>query len=167
MRTLFRLNSYLQRGLYVVAGLLIAAAMLGICAEVGLRALGKGSIGGTIEGAEYALFFSTFFAAPYLLRENQHIQVDIVTSCLPPSLKAWCDYFVAVVEIVIALVLFTIGVRILDANFSAGIFVFKDIVFPHWWLDWVIPLSALTIAIQAFEKLVGLRRERLRAQQGA
>lgn len=166
MRTLFRLNWFLVRGLYLVAALLIAAAMLGICFEVGLRVLGKGSISGMMEGTEYALFFSTFFAAPYLLRHNEHIHVDIVTARLPPSWKAGCGYFVFAVVIVIAVVLFAIGVRILEANFSAGVLVFKDIVFPRWWLDWTIPLSAFAIAVQGLEKLLDLHRDRLRPGNG-
>jgi TRAP-type C4-dicarboxylate transport system permease small subunit len=166
MRILFSLNWLLVRGLFLAAALLIAAAMLGICFEVMLRMLGKGSISGMMEGTEYALFFSTFFAAPYLLRENQHIHVDIVTARLPDRLKAWCDYFVFAVVMAIALVLFVIGARILEANYSAGFLVFKDIVFPRWWLDWVIPLSAVAIAVQGLEKLLALRRQRLRAEPG-
>lgn len=167
MRTLFRLNWFLVCGLYIVAAVLIASAMLGICFEVGLRVLGGGSISGMMESTEYALFFATFFAAPYLLRVNQHIYVDIVTSRLPERLRVLCDYFVFATIIAIAFVLFTIGMRILEANFSSGVLVFKDIVFPRWWLDWVIPLSALALAIQGLEKFVVLRRERLLARPGA
>lgn len=167
MHVLFRLNWFLVRGLYVAAAVLIASAMLGICFEVGLRVWGAGSISGMMEGTEYALFFATFFAAPYLLQANEHIHVDIVTSRLPKRLRVLCDYFVFTVIIAIALVLFTIGTRVLEANFSSGVLVFKDIVFPRWWLDWVIPLSALAIAIQGLEKLLTLRRERLSAQLGA
>lgn len=167
MRTLFRLNWLLVRGLYLASALLIAAAMLGICFEVGLRVLGRGSISGMMESTEYALFFATFFAAPYLLRENQHIHVDIVTSRLPERLRDLCNYFVIAIVIAIAIVLFAVGVKILQANYSAGVLVFKDIVFPRWWLDWVIPLSALVLAIQGLEKFLALRQERLRARLGA
>ena len=66
--------------LCVLAVLLIAAMMVGISAEVILRIFGFPSIIGLIELTEYALFISTFFVAPYLLRTNEHIRVDLVMS---------------------------------------------------------------------------------------
>ena len=65
---------------------LIAAMMIGISAEVILRIFGFPSIIGLIELTEYALFISTFFVAPYLLRTNEHIRVDIVMSRVDPAL---------------------------------------------------------------------------------
>ena len=78
MRAIFWLNGWLVRMLCVLAVLLIAAMMLGISAEVILRMFGFPSIIGLIELTEYALFISTFFVAPYLLRTNEHIRVDLV-----------------------------------------------------------------------------------------
>ena len=32
--------------------------------------------------------------------------------------------------------------------------VFKDLIFPQWWLDWIIPLTSLAMLLQALELLV-------------
>ena len=58
---------------------------IGISAEVILRMFDFPSIIGLIELTEYGLFISTFFAAPHLLRTNEHIRVDIVMSRVDPA----------------------------------------------------------------------------------
>ena len=85
MRLMFWLNGWLVRILCVLAVALIAAMTLGISAEVILRMFGFPSIIGLIELTEYGLFISTFFAAPHLLRTNEHIRVDIVMSRVDPA----------------------------------------------------------------------------------
>ena len=43
-----------------------------------------------------------------------------------------------------------------------GTLVFKDLIFPQWWLDWIIPLTSLAMLLQALELLVALCRTRRR-----
>ena len=38
----------------------------------------------------------------------------------------------------------------------AGTLIFKDLVIPQWWLEWVIPLTSLAMGMQALEMLVAL-----------
>ena len=33
--------------------------------------------------------------------------------------------------------------------------IFKDLIIPQWWLDWIIPLTSLVMALQALEMLIG------------
>ena len=84
MRAVFWLNGWLVRILCILA-VSIAAMTIGISAEVILRMFGFPSIVGLIELTEYGLFISTFFAAPHLLRANEHIRVDIVMSRVDPA----------------------------------------------------------------------------------
>ena len=159
MRAIFRLNGWLVRILCVLAVLLVAAMMLGISAEVILRMFGFPSIIGLIELTEYALFISTFFVAPYLLRTNEHIRVDLVIARLDPaktragSNAACCRHHGD----------FADHRRdwrqdLMVASYQAGTLVFKDLIFPQWWLDWIIPLSSLAMLLQALEMLIDLIR---------
>src|SRR5262252_11243857 len=94
MSLVFRLNGWLVRTLCALAIALVAAMMLGISAEVILRMFGFPSIIGLIELTEYALFISTFFIAPHLLRTNEHIRVDIVMSRIDPDAAKWVECIV-------------------------------------------------------------------------
>jgi TRAP-type C4-dicarboxylate transport system permease small subunit len=34
-----------------------------------------------------------------------------------------------------------------------GTLIFKDLIIPQWWLDWIIPLASFIMALQALEML--------------
>ncbi len=158
MRAIFWLNSQLVRMLCVLAVLLIGAMMLGISAEVILRAAGGASIPGMIELTEYALFASTFFVAPYLLRPNEPIRVDLVIARLDPARARSVECVVLVVIIAISMITGVIAAILMMRSYGEGTLVFKDLIFPQWWLDWIIPLSSLAMLVQALELLVKLLR---------
>lgn len=158
MRAIFWLNGQLVRALCVLAVLLIAAMMLGISAEVILRMVGFPSIIGLIELTEYALFASTFFVAPYLLRTNEHIRVDLVIARLDPARTRLVECGVMVVIMAISLITGIIATILMLRSYQAGTLIFKDLIFPQWWLDWIIPLCSLAIFVQALELLMTLIR---------
>ena len=43
--------------------------------------------------------------------------------------------------------------------------MFKDLIIPKWWLDWIIPLTALVLGLQALELLVEHARAATAADQ--
>ena len=61
---------------------LVMTLMIG--ADVGLRNAGLGGIAWSNEASEYMLYLITLLAAPWLLRQGQHIRIDIVLRALPP-----------------------------------------------------------------------------------
>ena len=158
MRTIFWLNGLLVRLLCVLAVLLVAAMMLGICAEVILRMFGFPSIIGLIELTEYALFISTFFVAPYLLKTNEHIRVDLVIARVDPAGARAIECGVLITIMVISLITGLIATILMARSFREGTLIFKDLIFPQWWLDWIIPLSSLAMFLQALDMLVTLIR---------
>jgi TRAP-type C4-dicarboxylate transport system permease small subunit len=158
MRAIFWLNGQLVRMLCVLAVLLIAAMMLGISAEVILRMAGGASIPGLIELTEYSLFASTFFIAPYLLRTNEHIRVDLVIARLDPAKTRIIECCVLVVIMAISLITGAIATILMVRSYQADTLIFKDLIFPHWWLDWIIPLSSLAMLFQALELFTTLIR---------
>jgi TRAP-type transport system small permease protein len=143
MHTLLWLNGWLVRTLCVLAVALVAAMMIGFPSLVGL-----------IELTEYALFISTFFVAPYLLRTNEHIRVDIVMSRVDPVAAKWVECGVLLIIMLISLVTGIVGTTIMLRSAREGTLVFKDLIFPQWWLDWIIPLTSLAMLLQALELLL-------------
>jgi TRAP-type transport system small permease protein len=158
MRIVFRLNGWLVRALCILAVALIAAMMLGISAEVILRMFGFPSIIGLIELTEYALFISTFFVAPHLLRTNEHIRVDIVMSRVDSDAAKWVECGVLLTIMLISLVTGIVATMIMLRSARDGTLVFKDLIFPQWWLDWIIPLTSAAMLLQALEMLITLYR---------
>ena len=58
----------------------------------------------------------------------------------------------------ISLITGVIGAMIMVQSYRGGTLVFKDLIFPQWWLDWIIPLSSLAMLLQALEMLIDLIR---------
>jgi TRAP-type transport system small permease protein len=154
MRLIFRLNGWLVRTLCVLAILVIAVMAIGVSAEVILRMFGFPSIIGLIELTEYGLFISTFFVAPHLLRTNEHIRVDIVMSRVTPAVARRVEYGVLAAIIAVSVITGFFGTDILISSVREGTLLFKDLIIPKWWLDWVIPLTSLAMTLQALEMLV-------------
>ena len=42
----------------------------------------------------------------------------------------------------------------LISSMREGTLIFKDLIIPKWWLDWVIPLTSLAMVLQALEMLI-------------
>jgi len=154
MRLIFRLNGWLVRILCVLAVVVIAAMAIGVSAEVILRMFSFPSIIGLIELTEYGLFISTFFMAPHLLRTNEHIRVDIAMSRVEPAMARRVEYFVLGAIIVVSAVTGFVGTSMLIDSVREATLIFKDLVIPKWWLDWIIPLTSLAMGLQALEMMV-------------
>ena len=154
MRLIFRLNGWLVRILCVLAVVVMTVMALGVSAEVILRMFNFPSIMGLIELTEYGLFISTFFVAPHLLRTNEHIRVDIVMSRVEPVAARRVESLVLATIIAVSVVTGVIGSMILVNNIRAGTLIFKDLIIPQWWLDWIIPLTSLAMALQALEMMI-------------
>jgi TRAP-type transport system small permease protein len=154
MRLIFWLNGWLVRLLCLLAIVVVAAMAIGVSAEVFLRIFGFPSIVGLIELTEYGLFISTFFMAPHLLRTNEHIRVDIAMSRVSPAAARRFEYLVLGAIIAVSIVTGFVGTVILVTSVRDGTLLFKDLIIPKWWLDWVIPLTSLVMALQALELLL-------------
>jgi TRAP-type transport system small permease protein len=154
MGLILRLNGWLVRVLCVLAIIVIAAMAIGVSAEVILRIFSFSSIIGLIELTEYGLFASTFFVAPHLLRTNEHIRVDILMSRVDPATARGVEYAVLVAIIAVSVVTGLVGTVVLIDSVREGTLIFKDLIIPKWWLDWIIPLTSLAMALQALEILI-------------
>jgi TRAP-type C4-dicarboxylate transport system permease small subunit len=158
MRLIFCVNGWLVRILCVLGVLVIAVMALGVSAEVILRMLNFPSIMGLIELTEYGLFISTFFMAPHLLRTNEHIRVDIAMARVDPTTARIFEYFVLTSIIVVCVVTGTVSTLMLIDSIRAETLIFKDLIIPQWWLDWIIPLTSLVLGLQALEMLIAHAR---------
>src|SRR5690242_510934 len=69
----------------VIAALLVFAMTALIVADVLLRNLFQVTLPASVELTEYAMFYASAFAAPWLLRRGQHIRIDVVIARMRPT----------------------------------------------------------------------------------
>ena len=85
----------LLNALFIVASLMLGAMMLIICADVLLRNValipGVRGVEWSNEVSESLLYLITLLAAPWLLRQGQHIRVDILLRAIPARVAWVCE----------------------------------------------------------------------------
>lgn len=143
-------------GLAAAAGLLVLAMVGLITVNVTIRALGWGVIGWTDEVSEYAIYAVTVMAAPWLLRQGQHVRVDITVRALPPLAGWLLELLADALGIAISLVLLWYAASAVRDSARTGSITIKTLVFPEWWVLTPLPLCFLLLAVEFSRRLVRL-----------
>ena len=149
----------------VLAGLSLAGCavlflmMLVICADVFLRNVrivpGMLGVPWANEVTEYALYLITMLTAPWLLRQGQHIRVDVLLRVIPRRLAWYCEWAVDLIAFACCAVIAWYGVKAVLSSHAIGGMVVKVLSVPEWWL--LAPLPA-TFALLAVEVLFRMQR---------
>jgi TRAP-type C4-dicarboxylate transport system permease small subunit len=166
----------MERAASAFGKLLEALALLGcaviflmtlmICADVLLRNVrlvpGVYGIAWANEVSEAMLYLITMLTAPWLLRQGQHIRVDIVLRAVPPRLGWVFEWIADVLGLVCCVMIAWYGARATLASFAAGSMSVKTLVTPEWWMLAPLPVAFLLLAIE-----MGFRMRRLRLGERA
>ena len=140
----------LLQGLAALAAVLLGASALAITVDVVGRNVGVGTLPWILEVSEYVLPLATFLVAPWLLRRNEHVRLDIL-------LRAWprLGHVTSVIGRAVSAVLVLYGVRTILNSAQQGAMVFKSVVFPEWWLYAPVPLCFGLLAVEFVRRLAG------------
>lgn len=139
----------------IVAGLLLLFMMFAICYEVVLRYLLFRPPVWVTEVTEYILLYCTFLGAPWLLRENGHVRVDVVTGRLRPSARRFMLGVTSTMGLVICLVLFYFSSAITWDYYVRELPVIKTLSVPKFLLVGVISVGCFFLATEFLRQLIG------------
>ena len=145
MALLSRLFDRLIDLLALFACLLICLLTGSVALDVIIRALNVGSLPWALEASEYMLYGVTFFGAPWVLRAGGHVSVDVLLQQMPAGVARFFELVADVAGIVVSLVLVYYGAKITLESYTQNIIVYRTIVFPEWWILWVMPVTALCL----------------------
>jgi TRAP-type transport system small permease protein len=148
MHALSRWYGRLLNGMLSAAGALLLIMTLVIGADVFLRNIGAGGIPPSNELAEDSLYLITLLAAPGLLRQGQHIRIDIVLRALPRHVGWIMEWVGDVVGLICCLVFVWYGTSVAAASFFDGSISIKTLVLPEWWLLAPMPVAFALLAIE-------------------
>ena len=160
----------MERAASAFGKLLEALALLGcaviflmtlmICADVLLRNVrlipGVYGIAWANEVSEAMLYLVTMLVAPWLLRQGQHIRVDIVLRAVPPRLGWVFEWIADSLGLACCLLIAWYGTGAALASFKSGALSIKTLVTPEWWMLAPLPIAFLLLAIE-----MGFRMRRL------
>ena len=147
-------------GALALAGCAVLFLMMAvICVDVLLRnvRLIPGMLGlpWANEVTEYALYFITLLTAPWLLRQGQHIRIDILLRAIPARLAWLCEWAVDALALACCLLIVVYGTKAVLSSLAIDGTIVKVLSVPEWWL--LAPLPA-AFALLAVEMLLRMHR---------
>jgi len=148
MLTLSRWYGHVLDGMLGMACGLLLFMTLMIGADVLLRNLGLGGIPPSNELSEDFLYLITLLAAPGLLRQGQHIRIDIVLRALPFRAGWLLEWLGDALGIACCLFFVWYGARVALASFANGSLSIKTLVMPEWWLMAPMPIAFALVAVE-------------------
>ncbi|HEX4554108.1 MAG TPA: TRAP transporter small permease, partial [Xanthobacteraceae bacterium] len=141
MLMLSRCYGHLLNGMLGMACGLLLFMTLMIGADVLLRNLGLGGVPPSNELSEDFLYLITLLAAPGLLRQGQHIRIDVVLRALPWRTGWLLEWLGDVIGLVCCLFFVWYGARVAAASLANGSLSIKTLVMPEWWLMAPMPIA--------------------------
>jgi len=152
MTRLSELYGRLLNWLALAACALLFAMMLMICADVLLRNLPvpgmPRGLAWSNEISELMLYLLTMLSAPWLLRQGQHIRVDILLRAIPRVVAWGCEWIADIFALACCLWMVWYGARVAFKSFSEGSMTIKTLVTPEWWSLAPLPIAFLLLAIE-------------------
>jgi TRAP-type C4-dicarboxylate transport system permease small subunit len=160
----------LLNALVLAACLLLLVMTVMISADVVSRNLGGGGVAVSNELSEDILYLMTLLAAPWLLRQGQHIRVDIILRALPIRMAWLLEWIGDIVGFFCCLYFVWYGSLITIASYNAGSINIKTLITPEWWTLAPLPLGFALLAIEFIFRMhrlsvneIGLRDDAISA----
>jgi TRAP-type C4-dicarboxylate transport system permease small subunit len=148
MDRLSRAFGVLLDRLMAVACLLLLAMAAIIGGDVFSRNMALGGIEWSNEVSESILYLLTLLSAPWLLRQGQHIRVDILLRAVPARIGWYLEWAGDLIGLACSIYLVWYGTKVLAASYAAGAITIKTLVTPEWWLIAPLPVAFLLVAIE-------------------
>ncbi len=144
--------------LALVSALMLAAMTIG--GEALLRSSGLRVLRGVVDLSEHALFCIAVPSAPWLLRRDGRLSVNVLVARLPGPASRAMAALTDLIGLAACAVLPVYGLRVLGQSCARGQMIFQDIVLMDWWLQWQLPLAALLMGLGFAGRLLAPRAPR-------
>ncbi len=136
------------KALAMLAGVVLAADILLITAEVVFRNFGLRGLGWASDVIEYSLPLATLLVAPWLVAQKGHVKLDLLVERMASGQRnALYRATMWLAAGVTGVLVYASALLALD-TYNSGSLVMKSLVFPEWWVMAAVPPLFLLIAIE-------------------
>jgi C4-dicarboxylate transporter DctQ subunit len=140
--------------LAIFAGVLLVLIMLAISMDVIMRYFLNQPQYWVGELSEYALLYITFTGAAWVLKNDGHVKIDILTNLLNVRKQRILNFFAGIICIFVCSVITYYGVKVSWDHFERGVYNPTLMSFPKAPLLGIIPLGTFLLLIQLI-KIIG------------
>ena len=141
---------------------ILMAMMLVIVADVALRNLAlpgmPQGLAWSTEISELMLYLITMCVAPWLLRQGQHIRVDIVLQAIAPRLAWRLEWVGDLIGLGCCAVIAWYGTQAAWSSYLSGAVNIKTLVTPEWWALAPLPFVFVLLGIEMIFRMIRLLR---------
>ncbi|RZL92263.1 MAG: TRAP transporter small permease [Variovorax sp.] len=108
------------------------------------------------EVSELMLYLITMCVAPWLLRQGQHIRVDIVLQALPRQLAWYLEWVGDLIGLACCIVIAWYGAQAAWSSFVSGAVNIKTLVSPEWWGLAPLPVVFILLSVEMIFRMIRL-----------
>lgn len=149
-------------GLALIGCLVLLAMMIVIVADVALRNLVIAGMPRSLpwsnEVSEFMLYLITMCVAPWLLRQGQHVRVDILLIAIPRRLAWSLEWLGDAFGLACCLAIAWFGAQAAWSSYTSGAVNIKTLVTPEWWSLAPLPAVFVLLALEMLFRMVRLQR---------
>lgn len=141
------------------AGVLLVLIMLCVSIDVIMRYFLARPLFWVGELAEYALLYITFTGTAWVLKRDEHVKIDVLTSRLGSRKRNIFVFSASMVGIFVCLVLTYYGVKVSWDHLVRGVYNPALLQFPKGPLLAIIPIGTSLLLIQFIRRALTLLRD--------
>ena len=143
-----------------IAMVLLVFMMLSVCFEVVSRYFfGRGIIW-VIEFSEYILLYITFLGTTWVLKNEGHIEMDVVISLLNQKTQLIFSVVTSIVGALVCIVIAWIGAVVALDHLRRGLHQPTLVQFPDFPLFAVIPVGSFLLFVQFLRRAYGFLKDK-------
>ncbi len=136
----------------VLAGILLTGMVLMITVAVLLRYYFGLSVGWSTELAEYFIYLAVVLAAPWVLKNDAHVVVDIFIATRTPETRRKIGIFVNLLGAVISIAFFYYSLLATWENFVKGTETIRIMPIPRYLPLMFLPIMSILFCFQFLRK---------------
>lgn len=148
MQAFKKLLSTIEDLLAVIAVLFLALLIVSVSYGVIARAVGGLPTAWTVEVSEYSMLYMAMLAAPWILRHNGHVRVDLVTSMLPLRARAVLLFLTNIAATIAVAILFYFSTETTLDYMARNVVLHKSLDIPQWVVLSAIPVGSLFLTLR-------------------
>ena len=146
--TIRRTYDLIVNSLAVLGAVIIFLMMLAVSLGVGARFFLHRSPVWLIEICGYGMVFMTFLVAAWVLKEEQHVRIDLLLDSVNHKAREIIETIVSLIGAGVCLVISWYGIIVTLDHLQRGVRTPTDLSIPWAPLLCVIPIGALALGVQ-------------------
>jgi len=144
----------------ILSGIGVFAMAVMSSASVIMRYYFRMPVAWAIEWSEYLIFINVMLAAPWVLKIDKHVRVDVFTQLLPLKGQRYLNQFISVLGVIMCSMFFYYSLQVAMADVASGVTMVRIIPIPRWVIVMFIPFMSFMAILVFINKIIVMARHK-------